>query len=333
MESSSADLFHPRRSLGNRHRTQAIKFLELADADPERRDQNLRWAEQNARQAVLHDFTNELNWTVLADVKRKGGDAGGLRAVLEDLFCVLGRDPELLSQLDEIDMLDAGCELLNGALDADPLDADAWWEGNGADDELDLFEQRMFKLDLSDPRANVIFGRRLERVRAGGDEERFIRLVRRLLAHRPVNHEAWGELGRLHERRDEYDDAWFCYDQAQTHFPQIPLRDRFRERMTQAMDRAGRKWSAPDQDAREQFLTKMQSLALKVSPPPIQAATGDDEEEVEEVREDEQELARLIDAGETAAAFFLARRLVTRGESWAGEWLERVSAQLQDESG
>jgi hypothetical protein len=99
------------------------------------------------------------------------------------------------------------------------------------------------------------------------------------------------------------------------------------------MDRAGRKWSAPDQDAREQFLTKMQSLALKVSPPPIQAATGDDEEEVEEVREDEQELARLLDAGETAAAFFLARRLVTRGESWAGEWLERVSAQLQDESG
>ena len=54
---------------------------------------------------------------------------------------------------------------------------------------------------------------------------------------------------------------------------------------------------------------------------------------MEEVREDEQELARLLDAGETAAAFFLARRLVTRGESWAGEWLERVSAQLQDESG
>ncbi|PXF19797.1 MAG: hypothetical protein CXX71_06475, partial [Methanobacteriota archaeon] len=153
MERSSEDLFHPRRSLGNRHRTQALKFLELADADPERRDQNISWAEQNARQAVLHDFTNELNWTVLADVKQKGGDAGGLRAVLEDLFGVLGRDPELLSQLDEIDMLDAGCELLNGALDADPLDADAWWEGNSGDDELDEFEQRMFRLDLSDPRA------------------------------------------------------------------------------------------------------------------------------------------------------------------------------------
>ena len=331
MERSSEDLFHPRRSLGNRHRTQALKFLELADADPERRDQNISWAEQNARQAVLHDFTNELNWTVLADVKQKGGDAGGLRAVLEDLFGVLGRDPELLSQLDEIDMLDAGCELLNGALDADPLDADAWWEGNSGDDELDEFEQRMFRLDLSDPRANVIFGRRLERVRAGGDEERFIRLVRRLLAHRPVNHEAWGELGRLHERRDEYDEAWFCYDQAQIHFPQVALRDRFRNRMTQAMDRAGQKWSAPDQDAREQFLTKMQSLALRVSLPEIHPETEDDGEE-EKVNEDERELERLLDTGEAAAAFFLARRLVTRGESWASEWLERASTQLQDDA-
>ena len=331
MERSSEDLFHPRRSLGNRHRTQALKFLELADADPERRDQNISWAEQNARQAVLHDFTNELNWTVLADVKQKGGDAGGLRAVLEDLFGVLGRDPELLSQLDEIDMLDAGCELLNGALDADPLDADAWWEGNSGDDELDEFEQRMFRLDLSDPRANVIFGRRLERVRAGGDEERFIRLVRRLLAHRPMNHEAWGELGRLHERRDEYDEAWFCYDQAQIHFPQVALRDRFRNRMTQAMDRAGQKWSAPDQDAREQFLTKMQSLALRVSLPEIHPETEDDDEE-EKVNEDERELERLLDTGEAAAAFFLARRLVTRGESWASEWLERASTQLQDDA-
>ena len=331
MERSSEDLFHPRRSLGNRHRTQALKFLELADADPERRDQNISWAEQNARQAVLHDFTNELNWTVLADVKQKGGDAGGLRAVLEDLFGVLGRDPELLSQLDEIDMLGAGCELLNGALDADPLDADAWWEGNSGDEELDEFEQRMFRLDLSDPRANVIFGRRLERVRSGGDEERFIRLVRRLLAHRPVNHEAWGELGRLHERRDEYDEAWFCYDQAQIHFPQVALRDRFRNRMTQAMDRAGQKWSAPDQDAREQFLTKMQSLALRVSLPAIHPETEDDDEE-EKVNEDERELERLLDTGEAAAAFFLARRLVTRGESWASEWLERASTQLQDDA-
>jgi acyl-CoA reductase-like NAD-dependent aldehyde dehydrogenase len=146
-----------------------------------------------------------------------------------------------------------------------------------------------------------------------------------------VNHEAWGELGRLHERRDEYDEAWFCYDQAQIHFPQVALRDRFRNRMTQAMDRAGQKWSAPDQDAREQFLTKMQSLALRVSHPVIHPETEDDDEE-EKVNEDERELERLLDTGEAAAAFFLARRLVTRGESWASEWLERASTQLQDDS-
>ena len=102
--------------------------------------------------------------------------------------------------------------------------------------------------------------------------------------------------------------------------------------MTQAMDRAGQKWSAPAQDAREQFLSKMQSLALKVSPPEIQPVTEDGVEE-ETVGDDEQELARLLDSGEAAAAFFLARRLVTRGESWASEWLERASAQLQDDSG
>ena len=101
--------------------------------------------------------------------------------------------------------------------------------------------------------------------------------------------------------------------------------------MTQAMDRAGKKWSAPDQDAREQFLTKMQSLALRVSLPAIHPETEDDDEE-EKVNEDERELERLLDTGEAAAAFFLARRLVTRGESWASEWLERASTQLQDDS-
>ena len=284
-----------------------------------------------ALQAILYDFTDERNWQTLAHIKKMLGDGEGLGRVLDDVFTILGRDPENLQQLHGLDMLEFGIELLAATITADPLDADAWWNANSADDDLNEFEQRMFRLDLSDPRANVIFGRRLERVRAGGDEERFIRLVRRLLAHRPVNHEAWGELGRLHERRDEYDEAWFCYDQAQTHFPQIPLRDKFRDRMTQAMDRAGQKWSAPDQDAREQFLTKMQSLALKVRIPTELPPT--ESEEGTAVNEDELELERLLDTGEVAAAFFLARRLVTRGESWANEWLERANSLLQDESG
>ena len=39
---------HPRRSLGNRYRTQALKFLELVDEN----ELNLQWAEKNARQRV-----------------------------------------------------------------------------------------------------------------------------------------------------------------------------------------------------------------------------------------------------------------------------------------
>ena len=91
-------LQHPRRSLGNRHRSQAIKFLRLSREDPERATQNHNWAEQNARQALLHDFTAEDNWKILAEIKIIIGDDVGLRALLSDLYAVLGRDPEQIAQ-------------------------------------------------------------------------------------------------------------------------------------------------------------------------------------------------------------------------------------------
>ena len=53
-------LQHPRRSLGNRHRSQAEKFLKM-----EKNLKNLNWAEQSAKQSVLYDFTNPDNWTIL----------------------------------------------------------------------------------------------------------------------------------------------------------------------------------------------------------------------------------------------------------------------------
>ena len=124
--SSGTDLQHPRRSLGNRHRSQAEKFLSLVDSSSQNAKQNLNWAEQSARQAVLHDFTHEENWRLLARIKQRIGDEDGLRAVLEDLFSVLGRDPELLSQLDNVDMLEHGFQLLSATLAADPLEPDYW---------------------------------------------------------------------------------------------------------------------------------------------------------------------------------------------------------------
>ena len=55
--------------------------------------------EQNARQALLHDFTDERNWRCLADIKVSIKDNDGLGIVLEDVFTVLGRDTEQFEKL------------------------------------------------------------------------------------------------------------------------------------------------------------------------------------------------------------------------------------------
>ena len=52
---SGADLQHPRRSLGERHRAQAEKFLRNAEKDKDKKIQCLNWAEQSSRQSVLYD--------------------------------------------------------------------------------------------------------------------------------------------------------------------------------------------------------------------------------------------------------------------------------------
>ena len=66
---TQARLQHPRRSLGNRHRAQAQKFLKIAKSDDSNRQINLNWAEQSSRQSILHDFTNEDNWRLLIEIK------------------------------------------------------------------------------------------------------------------------------------------------------------------------------------------------------------------------------------------------------------------------
>ena len=96
---SASKLQHPRRNLGSRHRAQADRFVKLSKKDSERAAENLAWAEQNAQQAVLYDFTDERNWRCLAEIKKMRMDGEGLALVLEDLFIVLGRDPNQLSQI------------------------------------------------------------------------------------------------------------------------------------------------------------------------------------------------------------------------------------------
>ena len=126
MDSASV-LQHPRRNLGSRHRSQADRFIKLAKKDPDRMDDNLAWAEQNAQQAVLYDFTDERNWRCLAEIKHIRSDGEGLALVLEDLFVVLGRDPNQLVQLKDIDHLEMGLELLEAAFLTDSLEPENWF--------------------------------------------------------------------------------------------------------------------------------------------------------------------------------------------------------------
>ena len=314
-----ASLQHPRRSLGNRHRSQARKFLTMSQDDSD----YIGWAEQSARQAVLHDFTHPDNWRILVETKLLSRDDTGIRAVLVELFTVLGRDPESLKQLDGVNMNEVGLEILEASLYADPLDSDLWWEMiSGDEDGVERFCSRVKILDLTDIRANVLFSRRLERLRDSGFEEEFLELSKLVLAHRPNNHETWSELGRMHERRGEFDNAWMCYDQAQLHFPDIPARDRFIERMESKMDGGDSiSWNAPGIDSRVEFFSRMQTLASQ----------SDSTAEIS-VKEDQitplGELDVLLDSERFTEAFFLARRMAAEGIEGAIDKVEEIRGML-----
>jgi len=281
------------------------------------------WAEQSARQAVLHDFTHPDNWRILVETKLLSRDDTGIRAVLVELFTVLGRDPESLKQLDGVNMNEVGLEILEASLYADPLDSDLWWEMiSGDEDGVERFCSRVKILDLTDIRANVLFSRRLERLRDSGFEEEFLELSKLVLAHRPNNHETWSELGRMHERRGEFDNAWMCYDQAQLHFPDIPARDRFIERMESKMDGGDSiSWNAPGIDSRVEFLSRMQTLASQ----------SDSTAEIS-VKEDQiaplSELDVLLDSERFTEAFFLARRMAAEGIEGAIDKVEEIRGML-----
>ena len=315
-----ATLQHPRRSLGNRHRSQALKFLEMSKDQSE----YLGWAEQSARQAVLHDFTHPDNWRVLVEIKLIIGDAAGIRAVLVELFSILGRDPESLKQLDGVDMVRKGSQILEASLSADPLDPDIWWQTVDVDQNgVNEFCQRVQTLDLQDIRASVLFSRRLERLRDSGYEDEFLELSKLVLAHRPNNHETWSELGRMHERRGEFDNAWMCYDQAQLHFPDIAVRDRFIERMESKMDTGDSSpWNGPGLDTKVQFLHRMQNLAGQSS--------SSVEVEEAEVGEGNQfdEIDSLLQANRVTEAFFLARRMSAEGVEGAIDRVDEIRGML-----
>ena len=318
-------LQHPRRSLGNRHRSQAEKFLKIS-----KDNENLSWAEQSAKQAVLYDFTNPQNWETLTKIKILKNDENGVRAVLEELFTILGRDPELLNQLKDIDLTPNGMNLLHAGLNIDPLDPDKW-AGNvlGNEEEIINFKQRVETLDLRDVRANVLFSRRIERLRDNGNEELFIHLSRILLAQRPSNHETWNELGKLHERRSEYDEAWFCYDQAQTYFPTLQVRDRYKKRMEAKMD--GDKiipWKEPIVQSRVEFLRKMENMTTPKNYIENLGAQEKDENKIDIY----QKITNMRDMGNLSGAFFIARQLSAEGNDMGTKLVKEIMEEMADEN-
>ncbi|PDH24930.1 MAG: hypothetical protein CND29_01165 [Marine Group II euryarchaeote MED-G36] len=318
-----ARLQHPRRSLGNRHRSQAEKFLTLSKTD----SSNLKWAEQSARQAVLHDFTQPENWRILLETKLANSDKIGMRAVLDELFIVLGRDPELLQQLNEVDLLISGRNLMDAAFLIDPIDPDKWWENTQSKEEVEAFISRVRELDFTDARANILFARRMERLLENGYEEEYLELTAKLLAQRPSNHEAWTKMGRLHERRKESDKAWFCYDQAQTHMPSIKVRDEFKQRMSARIDGQDAKpWNAPDIDDRVEFLRRMQILAA-----PASANTEDIEMDILSKESEFNRAKRLYKGGRISEAFFIARRLAAEGDSEALDLANQIKGEMNEE--
>ena len=318
-----SSLQHPRRSLGNRHRSQAEKFLKLSNDDKS----NLSWAEQSARQAVLHDFTHPDNWRTLLTIKLQIGDHLGARAVLDDLFLILGRDPELLSQLDGVNLGNTGLSLLEGALSVDPLDPDDWWDLTTQEGGVEAFCERIRNLDFTDQRANILFSRRMERLLDAGHENEYLELTRKLLAQRPANHEAWDKMGKLHERRGEFDQAWLCYDQAQSNSNNLNSRDDFKVRMESLIDGKGKlAWKAPDISDRLEFLSRMEVLARPT-----------DELMPEETQDENTELAeldyakQLFEKDRLSEAFFIARRLAAEGDSEGKLLAEEIQEMMQDE--
>ena len=322
-------LQHPRRSLGDRHRSQSQKYVNLALDEYghviQDRLVNLKWGEQSARQAVLHDFTNPENWKVLIKVKSLIGDSEGIRSVLEDLFSVLGRKPEQLKQLENIDFLSSGYGLLIASLDADPLDPDVWWKmACESQNVLTEFLDRTSKLDLRDRRANLLFSRRIERIRDSGDEDQFIRLSKIILAQRPTNHEAWASLGRMHERRKEYSDAWLCYDQAQICFSSNAVRDDFKSRMEAELDGKGKtKWKSPGIEQRVDFLRKMENMAT-----PKSVYENNEEDVVEDPIRGVEE---LVSEGKLPEAFFMSRRMAAQGVEGALEINQELRKKMEGE--
>ena len=151
-------------------------------------------------------------------------------------------------------------------------------------------------------------------------------LSRLILAQRPSNHEAWTSLGRMHERREEYSDAWLCYDQAQSFFPGKPVRDDFRSRMEGDMDGLGKTTSNPPGiSQRVDFLRKMEDMAS------LEIEEEHEDTGVSEIEDPLSFIEQLIPEERFSEAFFKSRRLAAEGNDGALEIYEKLRKRMEVE--
>ena len=138
------------------------------------------------------------------------------------------------------------------------------------------------------------------------------------------------ELGRLYERRSEMDEAWSCYDHVQQLQPHQTPRDAFLQRITgKMMGEEAKPWTAPSIEKRSQFLEQMMQLSQRISNLSEDLPTEETKDiETEKVNPDLTRLQSLLAAGDASEAFFLARRLVSQGEQWAEEWVEKAKKEF-----
>ena len=126
----------------------------------------------------------------------------------------------------------------------------------------------------------------------------------------------------LYEKRQNYDEAWLCYDQANVVYPRSSARDRFRERMEDRIDGFTEKpWREPSISDRSQFLSRLGRLSRKESHDDIRQPI--DEENLEVSR-----LEELRRQGRDSEAFFLARRMAAQGVEGAKELVTEILGDL-----
>ena len=87
-------------------------------------------------------------------------------------------------------------------------------------------------------------------------------------------------------------------------------------------------WSGPKLEHRTAFLEQMEELNKRVRQETTEPIVEAMEEAREETNLEERKLIELIESSNISEAFFMARRLVASGDSWAEPYLEQCRSMM-----